>query len=174
MAKAPEIDIRPEEPGDEAGIARVDDDAFGQPDESRLVDALRRAGHRTISLVAVDDAVIVGHILFSPVSIEPNGWDVHALGLGPMAVLPDRQRQGIGSRLVIAGLQECRRHGCAAVVVVGHPEFYRRFGFQPGHVYGLRCEYDVPADVFMVAELTPGALAGREGLVRYLPEFQNV
>lgn len=165
------IDIRREQRGDEDAIAHLSDEAFGQRDESRVIDAVRRAGHAAISLVAVADARIVGHILFTPVAIDSPGPAIVALGLGPMAVLPDMQRRGIGSRLVDAGLRECARIGCQVVVVVGHPEFYPRFGFRPAGSYGLRSEYVVPDEVFMAIELTARALAGRSGLVRYLPEF---
>jgi putative acetyltransferase len=168
------IDVRPEQPGDEVAIRRVNDLAFGQSDESRIVDAVRAAGASVISLVAVRANKIVGHILFTPVSIESSAHASPALGLGPMAVSPEVQRQGIGSRLVEAGLHECRRLGYPIVVVVGHPEFYPRFGFRPGTVWGLRSEFDVPDDVFMVTELTPGALAGASAVVRYRPEFGSM
>ena len=167
------IVVRPEQPGDEAGIRRVNDQAFGQRDESQIVDAVRAAGGFPISLVAVHGSTIVGHILFTPVSIESNGLRPRASGLGPMAVSPDVQRQGIGSRLVESGLQECRRLGYQVVVVIGHPQYYPRFGFRPGRTFGLRSEFDVPDEVFMVLELTPGALGDAGGVVRYLPEFAS-
>ena len=167
------IEVRPERAGDEAAIRHVNDEAFGQADESRIVDAVRRAEHRAISLVALDGSRIVGHILFTPVSIESNESDVSAVGLGPVAVLPELQRQGIGTTLVNAGLQACAREGCQVVVVVGHPEFYPRFGFRPASRNGLRSEYDVPDDVFMVAELEAGALGRCKGLVRYVSEFAS-
>lgn len=165
------IDIHREKPGDEAEIRTVNDRAFGQPDESRIIDAIRRAKHSAISLVATDGSKIVGHILFTPILIEPHVPSLHVMGLGPMAVLPDVQRCGIGTRLVEAGLRECARVGCDVVIVIGHPEFYPRFGFRRAGAYQLRSGFDVPDDVFMVAELTAGALAGRGGLVRYVPEF---
>lgn len=167
------IRVRPEQPGDEAAIAELNDAAFGQPDESQIVDAVRRAGHSTISLVALEGPKVVGHILFTPVAIESHGPAINALGLGPMAVLPEAQRRGIGSSLVEAGLRECSRAGCDAVVVVGHPGFYPRFGFRPAVSYGLRCEYAVPDEAFMALELTTGALSGRTGLVRYGSEFRG-
>jgi putative acetyltransferase len=167
------IEVRRELPGDEAGIRDVLDAAFGQTDESRIVDAIRQRGHSSISLVAIDGSRIVGHILFTPVAIESPGPPIPAFGLAPMAVLPDRQRQGVGSQLVVAGLRECADMGCQVVVVVGHPAFYPRFGFRRGSDYRLRSEFDVADDVFMVTELTSGALVGRTGLVRYLPEFSS-
>ena len=127
-----------------------------------------------ISLVAVDGESIVGHILFTPIALDSSGPPATVMGLGPMAVLPQWQRRGIGSMLVEAGLRECQEAGCQIVVVIGHPEFYPRFGFRPARAYGLRSEFDVPDEAFMAAELIAGALAGRSGLVRYLPEFGAV
>jgi putative acetyltransferase len=167
------VHVRLEHPGDEAAIAQVTDAAFGRPDESRIVDAIRRAGHSAISLVAVDDNEVVGHILFTYVAIDPPRPVADVRGLAPMAVLPSRQRQGIGSTLVEEGLRACARAGARAVVVLGHPEFYPRFGFRPASAYGLGCEYPVLGEAFMAIELVPGALAGRTGLVRYLSEFGN-
>jgi len=171
MGDTHEVDVRPERPGDEPAIRRLNDEAFGQPDESRIIDAVRAAGDAVISLVAVEGATVVGHILFTPVSVDSQGSAPRVVGLAPMAVAPAVQRRGIGSKLVEAGLQECRRLGYHAVVVLGHPDFYPRFGFRPGRTFGLRSEFDVPDEVFMVAELMPGALAGMGGLVRYLPAF---
>jgi len=165
--------VRREWPGDEAAIARVTDEAFGQADESRIIAAVRLNDHAAISLVAVSEAVIVGHILFTPVSLEADDAAFRGLGLGPMAVLPALQRQGVGSQLVTVGLAECAKAGCEVVVVVGHPNFYPRFGFRRGSAYDLRSEFDVPDEVFMVAELRPGALAGRRGVVRYVSEFNQ-
>ena len=167
------IEVRHERPGDAAAIRLVNDEAFGQAVESRIIDAVRRAGHVAVSLVAIDGDRIVGHILFTPVSIEGREPTVNAVGLGPMAVLPNLQRRGIGSKLVETGLRECARLGFDAVVVIGHPAFYPRFGFRRGSAYNLQSEFEVPDDVFMVAALTPGALTGPKGLVRYVPEFRE-
>jgi putative acetyltransferase len=166
--------VRHEQPGDEAGIRWVNDQAFGHSDESRIVDAARAAGHAVISLVAVEATTIVGHIMFTPVSIEPYRPALRALGLGPMAVMPDRQRKGIGSRLVEAGLEASGRLGYQVVVVIGHPTYYPRFGFRPARACGLQTEFDVPDDLFMVAELAPGVLAGASGVARYGPEFGDI
>ncbi len=156
-------------------MREVKEQGFGQPGEADLVDALRAAGGVTLSLVAVIDARVVGHILFSPVVVAaPGGGEWAAVGLGPMAVAPEHQRAGIGSALIRRGLDELREAGHLVVVVVGHPSYYPRFGFVRASAHGLRWEHQVPDDVFMVCELSPGALAGRAGEVRYRPEFSRV
>jgi putative acetyltransferase len=124
-----------------------------------------------VSLVAKVDDQLVGHILFSLVTVELDTGAYRAAGLAPMAVLPQFQNQGIGSRLVKAGLEECRQAGYEAVVVLGHPGYYPRFGFRPASVYGLTCEYNVLDEVFMALELREGAWRGRSGKVKYQPEF---
>ena len=169
----PDLTIRFEREGDAAAIREVNQTAFATPAEADLVDRLRRLEASVVSLVAQDGGSLVGHILFSPVSLtgrEP----IPVLGLAPMAVRPDRQRQGIGSQLVRAGLDAARKTGAAAVVVVGHARFYPRFGFVPASRFGLTCEYDVPDEVFMALELVPGFLAGQGGLVQYHPAFAEL
>jgi putative acetyltransferase len=167
------LTIRPEAPTDHEAIRTVNRLAFGRDAEAGLVDALRAAAQPFLSLVALENADIVGHIAFSPVAIHGDGPPMPALALGPMAVLPDMQRRGIGSRLVLEGLAACQAARHLVVVVVGHPAFYSRFGFVQAVPRGLRCEYDVPDEAFMVAELAPGALHGG-GLVRYHPAFGQV
>jgi putative acetyltransferase len=167
------IIIRSETPEDYAAVYRVNALAFGSESEAALVDKLR-AVNPHISLVAVKDAEVVGHIFFSPVSVESEDANFTALGLAPMAVLPEYQNQGIGSRLVRQGLKESERLGHDIVFVLGHPDYYPRFGFSPAKAKGIGCEYPVPDEVFMVVELKPEALGGRTGLVRYRPEFAEV
>jgi putative acetyltransferase len=166
--------VRAEKTEDRDAIHRVNELAFGRPNEAELVDALRANASPTISLVAVVDEQLAGHIFFSPVTVESDGGVFTAMGLAPMAVLPEYQNQGIGSLLVREGLRECQRIGYDAVVVLGHPKYYPRFGFAPASLKGLRSEYDVPDEVFMVTELVPDALGGRCGLVKYHAEFANV
>jgi putative acetyltransferase len=162
--------IRLELEGDIAAIREVNRAAFGRDLEADLVEALRERTRPLISLVAVEAGVVVGHILFSPVTLSSDPA-LPAMGLAPMAVTPERQRQGIGSALVRAGLGECRRAGFAAVVVLGHADYYSRFGFVPASRFGVRSEYDVPDDVFMAVELPEGALGGKTGTVRHHPAF---
>ncbi len=166
------MDIREERPVDVERIRAVNLAAFETSTEADLVDALRQHAAPIISLIAEDDGNIVGHILFSPVILvgEPT---LPLMGLAPMAVVPARQREGIGSRLVVEGLDRCRRVNAAAVVVLGHAQYYPRFGFIPASRLSLRCEYDVPEDVFMVRELRDGALRGFSGTIRYHPIFAN-
>jgi putative acetyltransferase len=167
----PQILIRLEAPGDQDAVREINEQAFGSPVEARIVDALRDSAG-SISLVATNGERVVGHILFTPVSIDPPA-SVRIAGLAPMAVRPDSQRAGIGSRLVRAGLDECRRHGYSAVVVLGYPDYYPRFGFVPAHARELRCEFPCPPEAFMALELETGALTGHRGLIRYRPEFND-
>lgn len=167
--------IRPEAPSDHAQVARLHRLAFGQPAEAALVERLRAAGRATVSLVAEEEGAVVGHILFSPVTLDPPPDPAPCwLGLAPMAVLPERQRGGIGAALVRAGLEAAHRVGATAVVVLGHPDYYPRFGFAPASRVGLRCVYDAPDEAFMALALAPGSFAGRQGLVRYAAEFDRL
>ncbi|HSB78203.1 MAG TPA: N-acetyltransferase [Candidatus Methylomirabilis sp.] len=166
--------VRPERPEEHAPIRQVNTLAFGRPNEAALVDALRQSARPYLSLVAVEDGRIVGHIFFSPVIIQSETGTFPIFGLAPMAVLPECQRRGIGSQLVLRGLEACARIGQTVVVVLGHPAFYPRFGFVPASRKGLYCEYAVPDEAFMVLELLPGVLQGRTGVVKYLPEFAGV
>jgi putative acetyltransferase len=168
------VEIRLESVGDEAAIRRVNERAFARQNEANLVDALRNTGEGIISLVAVQDEQIVGHIMFSPVQIESSNGSKKAVGLGPMAVLPNYQGLGIGSLLVEKGLQACKECGFTIAVVLGHPAFYPRFGFVPSKPFGIQWEHDVPEDVFMVMALVDNALAGVTGVVKYHPVFNGV
>jgi len=162
--------IRPEEPPDALFVREVNEAAFGSSLEADIVEKLRENPAALVSLVAELDDELVGHIMFSPVAVK--GIDgVKLMGLGPMAVLPRRQRQGIGSELVRQGLRHCRNSGCDAVVVLGHPDYYPRFGFMPASRFGITSEYDVPDEVFMLIELRPGSLQGTSGEVVYSDAF---
>jgi putative acetyltransferase len=169
----PLIDVRFEQPLDAAAVRDVNEQAFGSPLEARIVESLRAVAD-CISLVATRDDRVIGHILFTPVSLEPSvGFRV--AGLGPMAVRPEDQRAGVGGQLIRAGLEACRQHGYSAVVVVGHPAYYPRFGFEPAHTRGLTLrDFDVPDDVFMVVELDAAVRDRLKGAVRYRSEFAEV
>jgi putative acetyltransferase len=166
------IAVRDEHPEDEAAIRAVNAAAFGRVTEGAIVDRLRTEAKPYFGLVAADGDAIVGHIAFSGATLHCYGAPYPIVALGPMAVLPGRQRGGIGSALVRAGLDACRARGHDVVVVLGHPAFYPRFGFVPSRPAGVMTEYDVPDEVFMIAELSPGALRGRHGVVYYAPAFR--
>jgi putative acetyltransferase len=166
--------FRPEQLHEVEAIHAVERAAFGREAEAGLVDQIRASGGITLSLVAVDDDEIVGHVLFSPVTIHSETGEFRALGMGPVAVRPDCQKQGVGSGLIRTSLDILHQQGHAVVVVEGDPIYYARFGFEDASRFGLDCEFNPPPGCFMVLELRAGALAGRTGMVYYLPEFQNV
>ncbi len=168
--------IRSEQLADHAAIAEVNREAFGQEGEPRLVAALRKAEgfDPALSLVALRDDAVVGHILFSAIHIVRDGGDVPALALAPMAVRPAFQRQGIGSALVRGGLEACRRAGHRIVVVLGHAEYYPRFGFTLAGECSVRAPFEVPDEAFMVLSLVDGGLDDVAGVVRYPAPFSDL
>lgn len=165
--------VRAEGARDHAAVRALHLTAFPSPAEADLVDALRARARPIVSLVAEAEGSIAGHILFSPVSLAGHGA-LAIMGLAPMAVAPALQRTGIGSALVRAGLAACRAIGTRAVVVLGHPAYYPRFGFARADRFGLACEYDAPPEAFMAIELTPGYLRGAAGTIRYHDAFQGL
>ena len=169
------ITVRPETTDDHTAIHDVNALAFGREIEAKLVEALRRLPDfiPELSLVAVEAGRVVGHILFSPMVIETKEGAVPALTLAPLAVRPEFQNQGIGSELVRDGLERCRRLGHEIVVVVGHPEYYPRFGFSPARARGLEAPFPVPDEAFLALELVPGALDGVAGTVKFPPPFSD-
>jgi putative acetyltransferase len=169
------LTIRPETETDRQAVYKVNALAFGQEDESKLIDALRKTEHfiPELSLVAEQDGRVIGHLLFTKVNIKTQSGDVPAISLAPMAVQPEHQNEGVGSALVRRGLDECRRLGHSIVIVIGHPNYYPRFGFSVAEEKGIRAPWDVPREAFMVIELVPGALQGATGVVEYPPEFEG-
>jgi len=165
--------IRAERPGDVAAIDAVNRSAFNQPNEAALVVLLREQASPLVSLVAETDGALVGHVLFSPVTLTGYA-DAAIMGLAPMAVMPAMQRRGAGSMLARAGLDACIRLGADAVVVLGHADYYPRFGFAPASRFAIASEYDVADEVFMALELKPAALAGKSGTIRYHPAFATL
>jgi putative acetyltransferase len=171
------IQIRPERPEDGPGIFLVNEQAFGRPDEAILVDVLRKGAAFIpgLSLVAEVGGSLVGHILFSRISIvQEDGLEQPSLALAPMAVLPEWQGKGIGSALVREGLRLAAEAGHLSVVVLGHQHYYPRFGFEPASRWHIRPPFDVPDAAFMVLALQPGALEGVAGTVQYPPAFDEV
>ena len=164
------IEIREEHPGDVTAVRDVNRRAFGQDQEGNIVEALRLNGAALLSLVATLDGQVVGHIMYSSLSVG----DDQGAALGPMAVLPEHQRQGIGSQLIEAGNRKLKEAGCPFIVVVGHAEYYPRFGFRPASTYGITCEWEVPDNVFMALALDPGKMQGVAGLAKYRHEFSTV
>lgn len=145
--------VRPATPDDHDAIHAVEAAAFGQADEADLVDALRAAGDVVVELVAEEDEAVVGHILFSPLTTS-NGARFAALA--PLAVAPERQKDGVGAMLTFTGLEMCRSAGIEAVIVLGHPEYYPSFGFSAEAAKTVTAPFSGPA--FMGLALAPGAL----------------
>ena len=165
-------EIRRERREDIPGIRNVHDLAFRRSEEGTVVDRVREAFDGLVSLVAVVEGRVVGHVLFSPVRIETGeGRDVFGMGLAPLAVLPEYQRRGIGTELMEAGLAALGQTSCPFVVVLGHPDYYPRFGFEPASRRGIRCKWDVPDEAFMVLVMDEEAMRGVAGLAHYRPEW---
>ena len=163
------LSTRHEAPADREAISRVIRAAFDGEDEVRLVDTLRNAGHLLLSMVAEDDGEIVGHIAYSPMTVESEAGTYAAICLAPLAVTPSRQKQGVGGALMNASLAELRAAGGGAVFLLGHPSYYPRYGFRPARDFGVHYQDD--RDAFMALELTPGTLDNVSGAARFAPEF---
>jgi putative acetyltransferase len=167
------ITIRSEEPADLEVIHSVHRSAFPTEAEARLVDRLREERKLALSIIAEAEDRVVGHVAFSPVSVDPQSPQNRGLGLGPVGVLPEWQRKGIGEQLITRGVEECRRDGYSFVVVLGEPEYYERFGFRRASLFGLGNEYGVD-DPFMVLELRLGGLPKVPGTVKYVKVFSEL
>lgn len=166
--------IRPEHLDDISDIHTLNELAFGQPLEANIVDKLRNNCEGLLSLVAIANEKVVGHILFSPVLIEGQHGIIKGMGLGPMAVFPAMQRQGIGSQLVKTGIETLKKTQCPFIIVLGHPEYYPRFGFERASVYGIRCQWEgVPDEAFMILWLDKSTNPPLSGLAKYRDEFNE-
>ena len=165
------IEIREERPDDIAAIREVNRRAFGQDQEGNIVDALRTNGAALLSLVATVNGQVAGHIMYSLLTVAENADGV---ALGPMAVVPEYQRQGIGTKLIEVGNRKIKDAGYPFIIVVGHADYYPRFGFRPASEYGIKCEWNVPDEVFMLLVLNEAKMQGASGLAKYRHEFSTV
>lgn len=165
------IVIRTEKETDISAIYAVETDAFGRTSEAEVVNKARDKGYVVVSLVAVEGDQIVGHALYSRVALVNEHEGETAVALGPIGVLSTHQKQGIGGQLIAEGNRLCKIAGFDFVFVLGHPTYYPKFGFNPTAPFGIRSQYDVPDEVFMVCELTPGSLANKKGMIYYNHAF---
>ena len=166
-----EVVVREEQIPDIPGVRDVNQRAFGQPQESRIVEVLRDSCRDVLSLVAVYQQSVIGHIFFSPASIAMKDRTVTGMGLAPMAVLPEFQKKGVGATLVRTGIFSLRARGCPFIVVMGHPRYYQRFGFEKAGSHHIESEWDVPDEAFRIMILDDIAMKGVRGTVCYRPEF---
>ncbi|OQR57512.1 GNAT family N-acetyltransferase [Bacillus sp. CDB3] len=147
---------------------------FSDKKEHELVKRIRKcdAFIPELSLVAVDEG-IVGHILLSKITIEQDGTSVESLALAPVSVARGHQKKGIGGKLTTAALEKAKELGYESVVVLGHPEYYPKFGFERASQWNIKAPFEVPDEVFMVMELRENALQGAEGVVQYSSAFSE-
>lgn len=168
------IHVRSEQPEDIPAIRRVTEEAFGRTQEADVVERLRSACAQHLSLVAVLEGAVVGHILFTPAVLETAGGSVEGMGLAPVSVHPSHQRQGVGYELIRTGLSRLKAQGCPFVIVLGHPEYYPRYGFERASLYNIRCQWDdVPDEAFMILIMDRAAMANVSGTARYRPEWND-
>lgn len=165
------IIVRQEKKEDIEAVRQINLKAFALPQEADIVDKLRDNCQDCLSLVAEVDGNIAGHILFSPAIIEADSGVIKGMGLAPMAVLPAYQKQGIGSALVQDGLEKLKQVNCSFVIVLGHSEYYPKFGFKAASSYGIKCEWEVPDEAFMAIVLDELKMQGVSGVAKYRPEF---
>jgi len=168
-----DITLRYENSRDYKNITRINDLAFGQKNEGILIEHLRKNRDflPELSIVAEKDGIIIGHILFFPIQIKSKDNSYKSVSLAPMAVLPEYQNQGIGGRLIRYGLEKCRGKGYQSVIVLGHPEYYPRFGFEKASKWDIRPPFEAPDEAFMAIELIEGGLKGISGVVEYPDEY---
>ena len=165
--------IRKETAADIEAVFEINRSAFPTEEEAQLVNRLRETASPLISLVAEGEQEIIGHILFTPVTLDSD-TNLFLMGLAPMAVNSARQNKGIGTLLARAGIEECRALGAAGLVVLGHPKYYSRFGFSPSANFGIKSKYDGAPEVFMVLELSAEVFAGKAGVISYHSSFARL
>jgi putative acetyltransferase len=167
------MNIRRETEKDFSSVRKVNESAFETTEEADLVDSLRKNPNYIpeLSLVAEDNGEVIGHILFTPLTITDSEVDHKLLALAPMAVLPKYQKKGIGSALIKAGFEKAQELGYKAVIVLGHPDYYPRFGFIPAEQFGIHPPLEEWKEAFFAKELEKGSLKDVSGTVSYLPEF---
>ena len=170
------LTIRAEKNEDYATIYEIHSLAFGRPNEAKLVEAVRESDNFNpqLSLVAVKGDRVVGHLLFSPLVIQTKRKEIPALVLSPVAIHPEFQKHSIGSELIRQGLNKCEEMGHKAVIVIGYPAYYPRFGFSPARAKGLKAPFPVPDEAFMVLELVPGVLNRISGIIKFPAAFTGV
>jgi putative acetyltransferase len=168
------IEIRLEQPSDIEEIRNIYSLSFGQPQEGSIVDKLRVNCNEIVSLVAVSGKKVVGHILFSPAILEGKTNNIKGMGIAPMAVLPEFQNRGIGSKLVREGINKLKTKEYSFIIVLGHAKFYPRFGFERASKYGINCQWEgVPDDAFMILVLNAKEIEGISGTAKYRDEFND-
>jgi putative acetyltransferase len=166
------VEIREERPSDQAAIRELNTIAFADDAEANVIDKLRATCDGYLSFVAADRGVVVGHILFTPATLD--GSSLHGMGLAPMAVDPSLQKRGIGSLLVRHGLAHLRKSGCPFVIVLGHPDYYPRFGFERASHYGISSQWEgIPDEAFMIVVFDREAIPEAGGIARYRSEFDE-
>lgn len=172
-SKDKEMILRGERPADFDAILEVNQKAFPTDAEAKLINELRKCKNyvKGLSIVAVEEDKILGHAMFTRAFIVNRGRRFNCLALGPMAVHPEHQRKGIGKKLMEEGLERARENGYKAVFVLGHAEYYPKFGFVPASTKKIRTRFAAPDENFMILELVPNALKGIVGLAEYAREF---
>ncbi len=171
-----EINLRHETINDYKEIKNINDLAFEQADEGLLIEKLRLNPDfiNKLSIVAEFNDKIVGHILFFPIKIQNDSKKHESLALAPMSVLPGFQNKGIGGQLITKGLEIAKELGFKSVIVLGHKDYYPKFGFLPASRWRIKAPFDVPDEVFMAIALVSDGLKNVSGIVEYPKEFEEV
>ena len=168
------IEIRLEKPEDIPFIRSVNEQAFKRLAEAGIVDKLRLACADHLSLVAEDNGSIVGHIMFTPVPVTNGDRTIQGMGLAPMAVLPSRQRQGIGNLLARSGIQILQKKHCPFIIVLGHPDYYPLLGFQPASRFNIKSQWDdIPDEAFLILVMDDTAMQNISGIATFRDEFNE-